>query len=116
MPTFLNDTIPSSVSPKSASSNMNDALVLPSTAIADNKDALVHSPPSGAQADVNDIQIVAPPRAVEERPLKCKSNYVDVNQRKQKKHPPISDTNLEAQVNQMTAENIVDLSLRATQA
>jgi hypothetical protein len=58
---------------------MNDALVLPFSAIANNKDALVDSPPSGAQADVNDIQIVAVPRAVKERPLKHKSNYVDGN-------------------------------------
>jgi hypothetical protein len=63
--------------------NTNDALVLPSTAIADNKDALVFSLSSGAQADADDILIFAALRAVEDRPCKCKCTYVDGNQRKQ---------------------------------
>ncbi len=106
---------------------MDDALVFSSTAVGNTEDVLVvDSPPSGAQAsNDNDVQIVGAPRAVavEERPhKKSKSNNGNGKPRKEKKkqkHPPISDTNLEKQVNRVRdvsgGENIVDSSLQATQ-
>jgi hypothetical protein len=110
LPTFLNDTRPSSVLPKSISGNTCNIKV---------EDASVDSPPSVAQADVEvvDVQVVGTQQAIEERlPHKCKSNYGDGNQKKQWKHASILDTNLAKQVNQVSPENIVDSSLQATQA
>ncbi len=83
------------------------------------EDASVDSPPSVAQADVEvvDVQVFGTPRTIEERPPhKRKSNYGDGNQKKQRRHAPITDTDLAKQVNQVSPENIVDSSLQATQA
>ncbi len=110
LPTFLNNTRPSSVFPKSISGNTRNTKV---------KDASVDSPPSVAQADVEvvDVQVVGTTRATEERsPHKRKSNYGDGNQKKQRRHAPILDTNLAMQVSQVSPEKIVDSSLRVTQA
>ncbi len=120
----------STVLASTASGNIDDALVLASTAVGNAEDVLVvASPPSGAQAsNDNDVEIVAgEPRAVtvEERPHK-KSKRDNGNgkprkpkQMKHQKRPPISDTNLEKQVNQVRdvtgGGNIVDSSLRLTQ-
>jgi hypothetical protein len=111
---------PSTVSASTASGNIDDALVLAPAAVGNTEDVVVvASPLSGAQAsNDNNVQIVGTPRAVavEERPhKKSKSN----NGTKHKKRPPISDTNLKKQVNQVRdtsgGGNIVDSSLRLTQ-
>jgi hypothetical protein len=123
MPTFQEQGAshsPSTVSASTASGNIDDALVLAPAAVGNTEDVVVvASPLSGAQAsNDNDVQIVGTPRAVavEERPCKkSKSN----NGTKHKKRPPISDTDLEKQVNQVRdasgGGNIVDSSLRLTQ-
>ncbi len=105
LPTFLKDTSPSSVLPKSISVNRYNIEV---------EDATVDSPPSVAQVDVEvvDVQVVGTPWVIEERPPhKRKSNHGDGNQKKQRKHIPISDTDLAKQVNQVSPKNIVDSSL-----
>jgi hypothetical protein len=108
---------------------MDDALVLASTTVGNTEDVLVvDSPPSGAHAsnsNDNDVQIVGAPQAVavEERPhKKSKSNNGNGKPQKEKKkqkRPPISDSDLEKQVNQVRdvsgGENIIDSSLNLTQ-
>jgi hypothetical protein len=109
------------------SGNMDDALVLASTAVGNTEDVLVvASPSSGAQAlNDNDVETVAgAPRAVavERRPRKkSKSNNgKPIKQKKQLKRPPISDSDLvEKQVNQVRdvggGENIINSSFKFTQ-
>ena len=87
--------------------NTEDALVESSpigAQAAPDADDLVETSPIGAQADPDDddVQIGGAPQAIEERnPKKRKSN--DGRKRpaiskKQQKHPAISDTNLEKQL------------------
>ena len=106
--------------------NTEDALVKSSpigAQAAPDDDDLVELSPIGAQADPDDddVQIVGAPRAIKERnPKKRKSNdgwKRPAISKKQQKHPVISDTDLERQldrVRDVSLQNAVDSSLQAT--
>jgi hypothetical protein len=117
---------PSPICHSTDSGNMDDALVLASTAVGNTEYVLVvASPSSSAQAlNDNDAETVAGAAravALEGRPhKKSKSNNCKpMKQKKQLKRPPISDTDLEKQVNQVRdvggGENIIDSSFKLTQ-